>query len=310
VLRLWVASCDYREELRVSKEILARIVEAYKKLRNTLRGMVGNLYDFDPAVDLLPYDQLEEIDRFFLARYATVATKVLEAYEAYDYPTIFQAINAFATVDLSALYIDISKDCLYTLGLRSRERRSTQTALYLMTDGLARLLAPILSVTAEQVWQFLPGRREESVHLAMFPSAAALQPLADGALLAQWSRLLALRERVYADIERLRTDKRIGKSLEAKVVLTATATDAAFLRHHEESLPTLFIVSDVEIREGEAEEGKPGIVISRADGVKCERCWRYVKAVSRDPAWAGICDRCQAALTPFDPSEGAQAAHA
>jgi isoleucyl-tRNA synthetase len=310
VLRLWVASCDYREELRVSKEILARIVEAYKKLRNTLRGMVGNLYDFDPAVDLVPRERLEEIDRFFLARYATVAAKVLEAYEAYDYPTIFQAINAFATVDLSALYIDISKDCLYTLGLRSPERRSTQTTMYLMTDGLARLLAPILSVTAEQVWQYLPGRRDESVHLTEFPSAAELLPLADTALLTRWSRLLALRERVYGEIERLRTDKRIGKSLEAKVVLTATAADADFLRQHERSLPTLFIVSDVEIRQGEAEEGKPGIAIGRADGVKCERCWRYVKAVSRDPAWAGLCDRCQEALTPLDPSEGAQAAHA
>jgi isoleucyl-tRNA synthetase len=310
VLRLWVASCDYREELRVSKEILARIVEAYKKLRNTLRGMVGNLYDFDPATDLLPSDQLEEIDRFFLARYATVAAKVMDAYDAYDYPTIFQAINAFATVDLSALYIDISKDCLYTLGPRARERRSTQTALYLMTDGLARLLAPILSVTAEQVWQFLPGPRDESVHLTVFPSAAELRPFADTALLARWSRLLALRERVYAGIERLRIEKRIGKSIEAKVVLTATAADADFLRQHEQSLPTLFIVSDVEIRQGEAEEGNPGIAISRADGVKCERCWRYVSAVSRDPAWAGICDRCQEALTPFDPSEGAQAANA
>ena len=296
ILRLWVASCDYREELRVSKEILARIVEAYKKLRNTLRGMVQNLYDFDPALDLLPHEQLEEIDRFFLARYATVAARVLEAYDTYDYPTIFQAINAFATVDLSALYIDISKDCLYTLGPRSRERRSTQTAMYVIADGLARLLAPILSVTAEQVWHFLPGRRDESVHLTVFPGAADLQPFADTALLTRWSRLLTLRERVYADIERLRMEKRIGKSLEAKVVLTATPTDAALLRQHEKSLPTLFIVSDVEIRQGEAEEGKPAIVIGRADGVKCERCWRYVKAVSHDPAWAGICDRCQDAL--------------
>jgi isoleucyl-tRNA synthetase len=296
VLRLWVASCDYREELRVSKEILARVVEAYKKLRNTLRGLVQNLYDFDPAVDLLRDEQLEQIDRFFLARYATIATKVLDAYDAYDYPTIFQTINAFATVDLSALYIDISKDCLYTLGLRSRERRSTQTAMYLMADGLARLLAPILSVTAEQVWQYLPGRRDESVHLTRFPSREELQPFLDTTLLSRWTRLLALRERVYIDIERLRADKRIGKSLEAKVVLTATAADADFLRQHQNDLPTLFIVSGVEIQQGEAEEGKPGIVIGRADGVKCERCWRYVNVVSRDPAWAGICERCQDAL--------------
>jgi isoleucyl-tRNA synthetase len=249
-------------------------------------------------VDLLPLDQLEEIDRFFLARYGTVAAKVLDAYDAYDYPTIFQAINAFATVDLSALYIDISKDCLYTLAPRSHERRSTQTAMYLMADGLARLLAPILSVTAEQVWQYLPGRRDESVHLTVFPSAAGLQAFVDTDLLARWSRLLALRERVFADIERLRADKRVGKSLEAKVVLTATAADAEFLRQHEKSLPTLFIVSDVEIEEGVVEEGKPGVVIARADGVKCERCWRYVKVVSSDPAWAGICERCQDALAP------------
>jgi isoleucyl-tRNA synthetase len=148
------------------------------------------------------------------------------------------------------------------------------------------------------VWQYLPGRRDESVHLAGFPAAAELQPFVDTALLARWSRLLTLRERVLADIERLRTDKRIGKSLEANVVLTATSTDADFLRQHEKSLATLFIVSEVEIREGEAEEGKPGIVIGRADGVKCERCWRYVKTVSRDPAWAGICERCQGALAP------------
>jgi isoleucyl-tRNA synthetase len=296
VLRLWVASCDYREELRVSREILARIVEAYKKLRNTFRGMVGNLYDFDPAADLVPRDQLEEIDRFMLARYAGLATKVLAAYDAYDYPTVFQAVNAFATVDLSALYIDISKDCLYTLAPRSRERRSAQTAMYVMADGLARLIAPILSVTAEQVWQYLPGRRDESVHLTVFPALAELQPFVDPDLLDRWARLLALRERVLAEIEPLRTDKRIGKSLEAKVVLTATATDVEFLRRHEKDLPTLFIVSEVEIRPGSAEAGKPDIAIARADGVKCERCWRYVKAVSRDPAWAGICDRCQDAL--------------
>src|SRR5438445_8191037 len=162
VLRLWVASCDYREELRVSKEILARIVEAYRKFRNTMRYLVANLYDFNPAVDALPVAQLEEVDRFILARYAELGLKMLEAYDAYDYPTIFQAVNAFATVDLSALYNDISKDRLYTFAARSKERRSAQTAMYLIAEGLTRLIAPILSVSAEQLWQHLPGKHDES----------------------------------------------------------------------------------------------------------------------------------------------------
>ncbi|HUK37351.1 MAG TPA: isoleucine--tRNA ligase, partial [Vicinamibacterales bacterium] len=163
VLRLWVASCDYREELRVSKEILARIVEAYRKFRNTMRYLVANLFDFDPVSDMVPAAQLEEVDRFILARYGELGLKLLDAYDAYDYPTIFQSVNAFATVDLSALYNDISKDRLYTFAARSKERRSAQTAMYIMADGLARLLAPILSVTADQLWACLPGKREESV---------------------------------------------------------------------------------------------------------------------------------------------------
>ncbi len=294
VLRLWVASCDYREELRVSKEILARIVEAYRKFRNTMRYLVANLYDFDPATDAVPTAQLEEVDRFILARYGELGLKLLEAYEAYDYPTIFQAVNAFATVDLSALYNDISKDRLYTFGARSKERRSAQTAMYRMADGLTRLIAPILAVSAEQLWQHLPGPRDESVHLTLFPSAAELSALVDAGLLARWHRLSALRERVLAQIEPLRKGKQIGSSLQARVVLTASSEDFAFLERYARDLPMLFIVSEVQLRHGGA--GATEIAIERADGVKCERCWRVVKSVSSDPAWAGICERCQDAL--------------
>src|ERR1043166_7628106 len=295
VLRLWVASCDYREELRVSKEILARIVEAYRKLRNTMRYLVANLYDFDPAVDAVPPAQMEEVDRFILARYGQLGLRMLESYDAYDYPTIFQAVNAFATVDLSALYNDISKDRLYTFGARSKERRSAQTAMYIMADGLARLIAPILSVTAEQLWQHLPptAGREESVHLMTFPAAAELQALVDADLLTRWTRLSDLRERVLAHIEPLRKDKQIGSSLQARVVLSMSPDDAEFLARYKNDLPMLFIVSEVDLRPGSNETG---ISIERADGVKCERCWRVVKSVSRDPAWSGICERCQDAL--------------
>jgi isoleucyl-tRNA synthetase len=294
VLRLWVASCDYREELRVSKEILARIVEAYRKFRNTMRYLVANLYDFDPAVDAVPTTQLEEVDRFILARYGELGLKVLEAYDAYDYPTIFQAVNAFATVDLSALYNDISKDRLYTFAARSKERRSAQTAMYVMAEGLTRLVAPILSVSAEQLWHYLPGTRDESVHLALFPSAHDLSSLVDKDLLARWNRLSDLRERVLAQIEPLRKDKQIGSSLQARVVLTTSKDDATFLEKYQRDLPMLFIVSDVQLRDGSGNTTE--IAIERADGVKCERCWRMVKSVSTDPAWAGICDRCQDAL--------------
>ena len=232
VLRLWVASCDYREELRVSKEILARIVEAYRKFRNTMRYLVANLYDFDPAADTLPVSQLEEVDRFILARYAELGLKMLEAYDAYDYPTIFQAVNAFATVDLSSLYNDISKDRLYTFAARSKERRSAQTAMYVIADGLTRLIAPILSVSAEQLWQHLPGKHDESVHLSLFPQAAELKALVDADLLARWKRLSDLRERVLAEIEPLRKDKQIGSSLQARVVLSLSKDDATFVEKY------------------------------------------------------------------------------
>jgi len=300
VLRLWVASCDYREELRVSKEILARIVEAYRKFRNTARYLIANLYDFDPSVDGIPRDRMEEVDRFILARYAELALKVLEAYDAYDYPTVFQAVNAFATVDLSSLYNDISKDRLYTLGVRSRERRSAQTAMHIMAEGLARLIAPILSVTADQLWRHLPGSQSESVHLELFPSVDQLRSLLDPELLGRWSRLTALREQVLAEIEPLRKDKRIGSSLQAKAVLSVPRDDLAFFQRHAKDLPMLFIVSEVELGPASADSQPDNqgitVTIERTDGVKCERCWRYVKAVSTDPAWAGICDRCQDAL--------------
>ena len=307
ILRLWVATGDYTQDIRISNEILTRASEAYRKLRNTLRYALGNLYAFDPATDLVPLRQMAEVDRYILARYAQVAKKVLGAYDEYEYGAISQALTQFATVDLSSFYNDISKDGLYTLAARSHERRSAQTALYLLADGLTRLLAPILSFTTDELWRFLPGSREESVHMALFPTIAELDALADPALVEQWDRLLALRERVLAEIEPLRKNKQIGSSLQAKVVLTATPGDLATLKQHERHLPMLFIVSDVELcaapadvigATGAATDGMPAITIARASGVKCERCWRIVPAVSSEPEWAGLCERCQAALAP------------
>ena len=295
VLRLWVATSDYTEELRVSKEILARVVEAYRKIRNTLRYLLANLYDFDPTKDMVELRQLAEVDRFILARYAEVAEKILKAYEEYDYSTIFQTVNAFTTVDLSAFYADVSKDRLYTFGAASPERRSAQTAMYVMADGLARLLAPILSFTTDELWRYLPGQREESVHLALFrPGSQELELHRDGELVTLWSRLIKVRDLVLGQIEPLRKDKQIGSSLQAKVVLSGGGPDMALLRDRVEELPMLFIVSEVELRPEGGDTLK--VTIEKASGVKCERCWRYVPQVSGEPGHLGICERCEDAL--------------
>lgn len=301
VLRLWAAMSDYWEDIRVSKEILARAAEAYRKIRNTLRYLVANLYDFDPSRDQLPLEALEDVDRFILARYAAIAGQVLDAFDEYDFSRIFQAVNAFATVDLSAFYADVSKDRLYTFAAAAKERRSAQTAMYIMSDGLARLLAPILSFTADELWRHLPDEREESVHLARFPDRASLSRMNDRVLLARWERLIAIREQVLARIEPLRKDKHIGSSLQAKVVLSASEAELELLKAHQAQLPMLFIVSEVEVGERASGEGLE-IAIDRASGVKCERCWRYVPKISTDPVHPGICDRCQDALAEAVPS--------
>ena len=297
ILRLWVSMSDYTQEIRIGKEVLARAVEAYRKIRNTMRYLVANLYDFDPAVDQLDRSALEEVDRYILARYAELGLKVRRAYATYEYGTIFQAVNQFTTVDLSAFYADVTKDRLYTFAATSRERRSAQTALYIIADGLTRLLAPILSFTADELWRYLPARTFDSVHIAMFPDQAELEALADLTLLQQWEQLSRLRERVLAHIEPLRKDKVIGSSLQARVVLTANEKELAFLESYAAHLPMLFIVSEVELRGGDVDgDAGPQITIERTGGVKCERCWRYVPTVSAAPASEGLCPRCEDAL--------------
>jgi isoleucyl-tRNA synthetase len=297
ILRLWIAMSDYREEIRVSKEILARVVEAYRKIRNTLRYLLANLYDFDPARDRLPLDQLEEVDQYILARYASVAEQILSSYEAYDYGTICQTMNAFTTGDLSAFYADVSKDRLYTFGAASPERRSAQTAMYVIADGLARLLAPILPVTADELWRHLPGTREASVHLADFPKG--VDRLGDDELNGRWQQLIAIRNDVNRVLETARQAKEIGTSLGARVALTAGGEAARLLQRYEADLPMLFIVSQVALDTS----GPEGVSVSvtRAEGEKCERCWRVLPALAGDPDSPGLCSRCVSALAAQTP---------
>ena len=299
ILRLWVAMSDYREELRVSKEILTRVIEAYRKLRNTCRILVANLYDFDPATDMVPVDHLEAVDRYALSRYADAAQRVIRAYDEYDFSTVFQALNTLATSDLSAFYIDVTKDRMYTFGARSRSRRSAQTVMYLIADGLARLLAPILSVTADELWRFTPGERSKSVHLEEFPD---VDGFLDRDLMATWDRVMQVRDEVYAALEQKRKGKVIGNSLGARVAITATGSLGVLLEAHRADLPMLFIVSDVTLHV-ESTDGADSvrIEVEKAAGVKCERCWRYVPRVRREPDWAGICDRCVDALAETVP---------
>ncbi len=311
ILRLWVAMVDYREEVRIGKEILARVIEAYRKIRNTLRILVANLYDFDPVVDGLHIRKLQEVDRYALARYAETGTRILQAYDRYDFQTIFHTTNQFLTVDLSAFYVDVSKDHLYTFDPNSQERRSTQTAIYRTVDGLTRLLAPILPVTTDELWQTLPGKREDSVHLADFPTD--LEEMVDQDLLARWNRLIGVREVVNGELERLRQKKMIGTSLEAKVKIRASGDTSVLLERYRHDLAMLFITSAVEVKtvvpassstinQSVANnvftevEGSAQIEISRADGTKCARCWRYVKLMSSKTHMGDLCNRCADAL--------------
>lgn len=293
VLRLWVSMVDYREDIRLGKEILARVVEAYRKFRNVLRLLLANLYDFDPETDLVPHERMLEIDRWAMARFSGVATKMVKAYDDYDYPAIYQAANQFITVDLSAFYVDITKDRMYTLGAKSEARRSGQTAMFLIADGLARLLAPILPFTMDEVWRSLPGAREDSVHLALFPSGLA--GWQDDRLLDRWAQLAAVRDAVNGALEEKRQQKLITSSLSARVSLATTGALAQLLAEYRDDLPMVFGVSQVELDQAFADGERPSDVqvrVDRADGVKCERCWRFVPAVSEQ----GICDRCAEAL--------------
>ena len=293
VLRLWVSMVDYRDEVRLGQAVLARTVEAYRKIRNTFRYLLSNLYDFDPERHLLPADALLEVDRFALGRYARVARRVLDAYDAYDFQAIFQAVNECVTVDLSAFYVDVSKDRLYTFRADSVERRSAQTAQYLIADGLTRLMAPILSSTAEEIWRHLPGRREPSVHLAEFPGDTGAW--VDPALEARWSQLLEVRDAVNAALEVARNDKTIGAPLTAHVSLAAPDDRYDLLARYAADLPMLFIVSGVTV--GRGEPGAPlRPVVARASGEKCPRCWRYVTETAPDANLAGVCLRCADAL--------------
>ena len=293
-IRLWCASSNYFDDMRGSAEILQRVTDGYRKLRNTARFALGNLYGFEPERDSVPYEELEEIDRWALAELDRVTRRVLAAYEAYEFHNVYQALFNFATVTLSARYFDIIKDRLYTFAPRNKARRSAQTALLQIGDALARMLGPILVFTADEIWENLPNRAEPSIHLAQFPAASEES---HEALLLDWERLFAVRDDVLRALEEARVAKLIGSSLEAKVTLEAARSTLELLQRHQNDLRYLFIVSQVELKQGGEEVS---INVSVADGEKCERCWNYSMRVGESEEYPTVCERCVAALKEIE----------
>jgi isoleucyl-tRNA synthetase len=305
ILRLWTSSIEFTEDMRCSPEILQRISDAYRKIRNTARFALGNLHGFDPARDAVSFAEMLEIDRWALAELDAVIEKALAGYEAYDFHTAYQALYNLCTVTLSARYMDIIKDRLYTAAPRSHARRSAQTALYHITDALARLLAPVLVFTADEIWENLPSSatgegRGASVHLAEFPHASIEK---DEDLLSRWTRVFAVRDVVLRALEEARNAKLIGSSLEARVALLTDAEAYQLLQHYRDDLRYIFIVSQVDIAlagEGEALTDGVQVTINHAAGEKCERCWNYSTRVGESSRYPTACERCVVALAEIE----------
>ncbi len=331
VLRLWASAEDYRDDVRISDEILNRLVEAYRRLRNTARFLIGNLYDFHPEKDSVGPEALSELDRWILHRTQQLLARCRDAYEKFEFHIVYHSLNNFCSVDLSALYLDIVKDRLYCAGENSIERRSTQTALFRILEVLVHLMAPILSFTAEEIWDYVPDkdRRQESVFLSQIPLPDS--QLLDESLGSRWEQILRIRGEMLKGLEIARNGGLIGHSLDAKVVLYPGTYPEPFsdiIRACEKDWAEIAIVSQVELRSGalpqelwEAKQacesdrlGASGqvqggtgwwysspllrgtIAVYKADGEKCQRCWIYSPSVGRDALHPGVCARCARVL--------------
>ncbi len=294
ILRLWVAMVDYREDVRFSDEMLKRCAEAYRKVRNTCKYLLSTQYDFEPARDAVPEAQLAELDRYVLQRHRQFVARLRAAYEAYEFHVVYHQLVQYCSVDLSAFYLDVLKDRLYCEEAGGLARRSAQTVLQRVAEDLVRLMAPVLPMTADEVWQHLRGERAESVHVALFPE---IEP-ADEALLARWQPLLEARDTVLKALEQARADKLISDRLEADVALTAPPDTLARLREYAGAggfpgpLASLFIVSRVELLEGPELSAE----VRRAGGAKCERCWSFSPGVGRQASHPAVCERCHGVL--------------
>lgn len=301
VLRLWCAAQDYRDDTRISEVILTRVSEAYRRIRNTCRYILGNIHDFDPAAHIVACPDMPEIDRWALHQLEILKERVLSAYRNFEFHVIYQDVNSFCTVEMSAFYLDILKDRMYTSKADSLERRSGQTVMYLILDSLVRLMAPVLSFTSDEVWRCMPGREKESAHLSLFPD---LNPeWKDDMLVARWERIMKVRADVSKALELARVAKTVGLSLDAGVTIAAPAELLGFLREYEAELPSIFIVSKVVLADDIVGDFWPSenieglkIQVAAAPGGKCERCWCYSEKLGADAAHPAICPKCATAV--------------
>jgi isoleucyl-tRNA synthetase len=311
VVRLWVASVDFREDVVGSERLMLTVAENYRKIRNTFRYILGNLGDFDPQADAVPFESMESLDRYMLLQAYSFATDVRSSYEEFAFHKIYHRLNHFCIVDLSAFYFDVLKDRLYISAPKSQGRRSAQTAIWRIGEALVRLLAPVMSFTSEEVWDYLPktAGRGESVHLALFPSAedilGAVQTLASAAEAEasgqDWATLRSVRDEVLKALEEARNNKLIGTGLEAQVALAAPDPIYSVLSRHADQLRYLFIVSAVTLTQASGNgTGGVHVEVKKADGRKCERCWNYSIHVGEDKAYPTVCERCSAVLKELE----------
>jgi isoleucyl-tRNA synthetase len=282
IVRLWVASTDYSGDLNIDDKILARVVDSYRRVRNTLRFLMANVSDFDPATDTVPDDQLLEIDRFALARAAQLQADIRAHFDVYEFHPVVSKLQIYCSEDLGAFYLDVLKDRLYTTAPKSLARRSAQTALYRITHGMLRWMAPFLSFTAEEAWKSFGT--SESIFLETFSDFGT----ADEALLAKWSRIREIRDLANKDIENLRTAGQVGASLQAEITLTAPPADHALLASLGADIKFVFITSKVTLQAGDA----LSVQVTASQAIKCERCWHYADDVGHNADHPTICGRC------------------
>jgi isoleucyl-tRNA synthetase len=295
---------DFKADMPMSEDIFGQVIEAYRRIRNTARFLLANLYDFDPQADAVEPAEMAEVDRWAMHRLQEMVERVTQAYETFEFHRVYHTLNTFCAVDLSAFYLDMLKDRLYTSPAASSRRRSAQTALHGIVSVLARLLAPILAHTAEEIWQAVPGRREPSVQLADWPQVE--RRWVDAELAEGWEKILAVRGEVALALEAARQAKRVNQPLEARVTIFAPPEQQDILGHLGDELAAVLIVSQAQLAPPGAEppaeawrsEALSGlaVVIEPAHGDKCGRCWQRQPSVGEDEEHPTLCDRCRAAI--------------
>jgi isoleucyl-tRNA synthetase len=297
IVRLWVLSSDYTSDVHVSKGIFKQVQEVYRKIRNTARYILGNIYDLD-VNNIVAYNDLEEIDKWALMKLNKLIRECTTAYDNYEFNKAYKAINNFCVVEMSNFYLDIIKDRLYTYKKESKERRSAQTAMYKILDAIVKMLAPMASFTAEEIWKYMIHTKKESVESVMLSDWPEVdEKYDDKELEEKWNKIIELKTDVAKALEEARANKVIGHSLNAKVTLYVNEDNKNYYKlisENKDLLQTVFIVSGLEIEDNKrkSEGNKVGIEVKVADGEKCERCWMYSTTVGEDKENPTICHRC------------------